>query len=266
MTDSYLLVRVPKSGSNSLKTVMQQMLPDHDFAIVPNLSGQDRDFSFIEYLRALRKFTRRAFTAHGVLSKERMWSKIDQLSKEKNIIVSGHIPLNEIPHPELFKLITIIRHPVSRLISEYKWKQHGFNKRGPIRKLYHRGRNYYANKSLSEYVDFLADHADIYSNITTKFVTGLIDHPDPASFVLEHYWHYGLLEYSDVFARTLSEKTGIHCNMPHNNLSPLRSDVEVSSRVIDKFTSFNQKDFELYSGLERLIKEQQKTVIPPQIS
>lgn len=260
MPDSYLLVRVPKSGSNSLKSVMRQILPDHEFVIVPNLSSQDRDYSFIEYLRSFRKFTRRAFTAHGVFTKGKMWERIIQLGQEKSLIASGHIPYDEIPQPNQFRLVTLIRHPLARLVSEYKWKQHGYNKRGPIRKLYHRGRNYYANKSLEDYVDFLADHAELYSNFTTNFVTGSADNPDPVSFVKEEYWHYGLLEHSDVFAKELSEKIGVHCRMPHNNLSPLSNEVNVPTRVIDKFISFNQKDYDLYNGLQNLIKERQRAI------
>jgi hypothetical protein len=239
---------------------MKEALPDREFVIFPNPSRHDRGFSLIEYLRSLRKFSRRALTTHGVLTKGKVWERIHRLSREKGIIVSGHIPFDEIPQPELFRLVTLIRHPVARLVSEYKWKQHGFNKRGPIRKLYHRGRNYYASKSLSEYVDFLADHAELYSNMTTRFVTGATDHPDPLSFLVNNYWHYGLIEHADIFARELSEKSRTPCTMPHSNLSPLKSDVTATSRIIEKFMSFNQKDFELYGGLEKLILERQKRV------
>lgn len=261
MTDSYLIVRVPKSGSKSLKTVMKQVLPGHEFIKVPNLSKQDQKFSLIEHLRAFRKFTRRALIEHGVLTEAGMWDRLDHLAREKNIIVSGHIPLDEVPNPDLYKLITLIRHPVARLVSEYKWKQHGYNKRSIFNRLYHRGRNYHANKSLADYVDFLADHAELYANIATKYVTGSIDHPDPVSFVVNNYWLYGLLEHPDMFARTLSDKTGIHCSMPHVNVSPLKNEIATSSRIVDKLISFNQKDFELYEGLEKIIREQERSFL-----
>ncbi len=255
MEESYLIVRIPKSGSTSLETLVQSAFPEHKLITTPNLYTPDQDLSVIEKLRAIRKFSRRSLKEYGSPFESGMWRQILKQCKEANCIISGHIPFDRIPYPENFKLITLLRHPLGRLISEFKWERHRYAKRGAIRKLYNKGRSYYANQSLSDYIYFLADHADLYGNTTTRYLTGSANHKDPASFVINRYWHFGLLEYSDIFSKILSEKTGLPCEMAMKNVSPIKDQEEISSRLIQKFESFNQKDFELYDVLEKSIRD-----------
>jgi hypothetical protein len=128
MIDIYTIIRIPKSGSTSLeKSISNALSPTRMFKI-PMLYNPDSNISKYEKFRTGKKIRRSLWKNFRVLSKDAMWDKISNELSNGDII-SGHIEYGS-PHLNQVntKYITIIRNPLDRFISEYKWIRHGYQK------------------------------------------------------------------------------------------------------------------------------------------
>ena len=249
MIDIYTIIRIPKSGSTSLENSISNSLSPTRMFKIPMLNNPDMHVSQYEKFRTDKKMRRSLWKIFRVLSEEAMWDKI-RSEMSAGDIISGHIEYGR-PHLDQvnMKYITIIRNPLDRFISEYKWIRHGYQKRRMIQKLAHFGRPAAAGKSMDYYLDFLIDHEDAYKNPTTRYVTGNASHTDPHKHLVTNYWHYGILEKTDVFAKGFTEKTGLPFELEYTNLSPTPSKIALTTVQTDKFERLHTTDLALYHQL-----------------
>lgn len=260
MKNVYIIIRIPKSGSRSLENSTIDALAPANVFKVPGLSNWDAQTSFVEKLRATRKKYRRIWNSYHTLSTESMWGKINEKIADGDV-VSGHVhygTLNLID--SVPKYITIIRNPVDQFKSEYKWVNHGYNKRNVFQKIYHRGRLHAASRSMDYYLDFLLDQETEYSNPATLFVSGSASHPDPFQHLINNYWLFGVLDRADIFANDFSLKTGKPYSLDHLNQSPSNLQIALSPSQNKKFERLYHSDIELYDKTKSyLLNKQQET-------
>lgn len=142
----YVVIRVPKSASTSLEGMMKIAFPDANvFGMTGRVYG-DGSVSLIEKLRAERKERKRLWRSYNRVTQKGAWRRIEKLARPGDI-VSGHFSIDEIRIDDFEqKLITLVRNPVSRLLSDYNYSRNGYNKRNVFRKFYQWGRIYAAGK------------------------------------------------------------------------------------------------------------------------
>ena len=210
----------------------------------------------LENARETRKRLKQLWWRFRTFNEQVMWEKINQRILDGDVL-SGHIHYG---YPRLqdsaLRYITLIRKPIGQFVSEYKWMRHGYNKRPFIQKIYHHGRTRAAAKSLDYYLDFLIEHRKQYSNTATRFICGEENHLDPFRHLKDNYWHFGILERPDIFARDFERKTGKQFQLGHMNPSPSNSQVELTHRQYDKFEILHERDITLYSQVESYLLEQ----------
>lgn len=244
----YAVLRIPKSGSTSLADAMIGALkPPHVFSV--NSLVPDAHVSRIERLRALRKLLRRRWKAHGVLSEEAMWRKIDARLTDGDVL-TGHFTYGylRLKRPEL-RYVTLVREPLRQFISEFKWMRHGYAKRNALRRMYQRGRNFAAT-SPESFLRFLDSHSDLYRNPATRYITGDPDHPDPFGHLQDSFFAFGILEESEVFCAEFEQKTGVSVTLPHLNLSPSPTNESLSGASLALFEKLYAKDIELHARIK----------------
>jgi len=250
MRNVYAIIRIPKSGSSSLEISIKDALRPVNLFKVPMLNNPDASISLIENIRTYKKKTSRLWKNFRVLSESAMWEKIQQNLLDGDII-SGHMAYGSLRLQDVnIKYITIIRDPLDRFISEYKWIRHGYEKRWPTQKFYHFGRPAASAKSMDYYLDFLREHEHVYSNPATRYICGTHSHTEPFNHLSKNYWHYGILEKSVEFATLFESKTGIKFSLGHANHSPSPSTIKLTAAQTTKFEQLHNIDINLYLRLK----------------
>jgi len=251
----FVIIRIPKSGSNTLRRIIGAALPEAAIHSMPNPSKPDGGVSFVEKLRVARGRIRRRWRNYNVLTNDQAWSRIAGTASNGDI-VQGHIGYGD-PQLPGFELdyITIVRDPVQRLMSEYFYSRRGFEKRGFIRKFYNRGRlRAAASLDFSDYVAFIHERQDLYANRATRFITGAHTCEDPAAFLMENYFHFGTLEQIDVYVSTLSEKLSSTVPMAHYNLSENREEIPLTAKDKSRLEDLYSEDMKLHRAATALVK------------
>ncbi len=250
----FVIIRIPKSGSNTLRTIIGDALKDATTHSMPNPSKPDGGVSFLETLRVERGRIRRLWKRHNVLTEDQGWARIAQKARHGDI-VRGHIGYGDprIPGFE-FDYITIIRDPVQRLMSEYYYSRRGFQKRSFLRKFYNRGRlRAAATYDFSDYIAYVHDRRDLYANRATRFITGSATCDDPGAFLVQNYFHFGTLEQIDSYVSSLSEKLGHPVGLVHYNKSHERKDIALSAADISRLEDLYSEDMKLHQAASALV-------------
>lgn len=164
-------------------------------------------------------------------------------------LITGHI------HYGCVKLITksplhitIIRNPVDRATSDYRYSRQ--------RMLKKRGRQFYQNKRLKtalkydfeSYLSFLLERKAIFGNDASKAIIGNSTHTTAHNCLESEYFHYGTLENLTGFATSLSGKLGLgsfdllHENRTQKTIEPAQLGAKQRS-LIEKIYD---QDFECW--------------------
>jgi hypothetical protein len=248
----YVLVRVPKSGTTSLVSMMGAALPAARFFYMPKLMRSDEGPSRIEKLRAMRSRGRRFWKLFRTLPEDTAWRRLAAEARDGDV-VSGHFPYGavRVPGAEL-RHITLLRDPLARLLSEYHYTRAGIERRGPLHRLTRRGSLAEAALgSFSDYLAFLDEHSALYANIATRYVTGSPGVDDPVAFLERSYFHFGALERLDLFTAALSAKLGSAVAAAHERPTSNKAPVELSSADRAIFERLFEQDIRMHRDLIR---------------
>ena len=249
MKTIYQIIRIPKAGSTSLESALVKALGPKRAWKIPGPIGPDSQISVIEKIRALRKTHRRMYKSYKTIFTDSMWNTINREVVDGDVL-SGHLSINDffITGAEI-RRITVLREPIAQFISEYRWLQAGYSKRGLLRSIYHSGRLHASGQSLDFYIDFLLDHAPLFNNPATRFITGDPGHHDPYTHLKTNFWHWGLLECIREFCADFEVKTGLPLIVPHLNRNAATKIPDVSDNQLERISQIISTDLSLYAQI-----------------
>lgn len=244
----YVLVRVRKSGSQSLvKMMTSALLQQKLYAMPPVAPLSDLGVGLMEDFRRIRRTRKRLWKLFRCLNWEDSWQHIDTHAKSGDI-VSGHMMygVSKLPGWDL-RYITLMRDPVDRLYSEYRYCRQSYYQRPLWRRTYLSARLKVAGKGeFSNYVSYLHSMKQQFANPLVGYITGEVDISSPYEFLREHYFHYGTLERLEGFAEGLSAKLGLPVGTVWKNQTRGQADVSSVSYDEAQLNELIGRDLELY--------------------
>lgn len=241
----YILVRIPKSGSRSLVEMVKSGLRGSNLFHLPSLStktGPDMLHNF-----RVRRNRLQGYMRFGAISEKGMWRKIAGKAVTGDI-VAAHMEYGAPQLPECdLRYVTLLRDPVSMLISGYHYNRQNYLNLPAYRKLYRRGlHSVVGTSTLSEYIRFLYENIEERKNPATRFVTGDRSHNDPFIFLKDNYFHFGVLDQIDLFASQFADKIGTTINVAWENKTNSEDFYRLTDTDRQCISEIFEKDIELY--------------------
>jgi hypothetical protein len=250
----YLCVRIPKSGSVSMASAVTSAFLGRRIFYLPNtleLEGRLSRFQRFRYVRAQR---RNLIAAYGTPNLDHAFDTIRSAIGGGDLIGGGHIDFPFVSRA-LFrpvKIITMMRNPYDRSLSEYRYaRQKQLRKSCLARFDAHAVALTAAKYDFEGYLDFLAEHRNIYGDIASRYLG--FDGVDPAGFFQRHVFHAGILELAHDFSRGLAAKTGRRVGFPHLNKTDGWGRAELSHSAKRKIARLYERDFVIFEWLRAAI-------------
>jgi hypothetical protein len=170
----FVLIRVRKSGSQSLVEMITSAIPNRAiYAMPPDPPMADKGVGIFEDFRRVRRTKRRLWKLFKTTSWDKAWETVNRESKEGDI-VSGHFKYGSTNLPDCtLSHITMMRKPIDRLYSEYRYCRQSYLSRPAWRRLYLAERLKVAGKGeFRDYVSYLASFGERFANPFSAYITG----------------------------------------------------------------------------------------------
>jgi hypothetical protein len=241
-------VRVPKSGSASLTAMLKDGFAGRRIFPLPDTLDLDAHFSLLQRYRGARSRLQNLLCHHRTLSLASACRKIARKAADGDLIDGGHIDfpsaVSAIPRP--LKMITVLRDPAARALSDYNYSRQGYFKK-PWFNRFDAGilPKAAARYSFEGYLDFLAEHRALYGNLASRYV-GWNGSDDLALFFRRNVFHAGTLEQHDAFAEGLSEKLRRKLDFPHENRTRTAAALKIAAGARARIERLYARDFVLY--------------------
>jgi hypothetical protein len=245
---AYVLVRVPKSGSTSLQRMVSSVLPDASVFDAPETARTvSRGVTFYERIRNARRRWRHFMGERGAWSEAGFWRAVNAQARDGDV-VAGHICYGEPQLPDFeLRYITLLRDPRERILSNYNYDRVGYLKRSALRRSYATGQLKASGGSFLDYLHYLADADRRAIQPAVLYVQGDADPSmDPFEFLNSRYFHFGVLDRMDLFARGLGEKLGRPVEAEWKNRTPERKHEALSAEEARLIEQVFPQDLELY--------------------
>ena len=248
---SYFFIRVPKCASTALREALVAAHPE--FAALKLRSPMSYSWRQGLYgnLRLLKKERRMLWNNFRVLSYPAMWKKLAADSSGGRII-SGHMKYSEIAMDKRqVRLVTLLRHPVDRFISDYNYSSNSYKNKGFLSQhLYTNERSQAGRASLEEYVGYLEKTGQDRRAYQLEYVIDPNWSGDPVDFMEQHYFCYGLVENMAAFKADFFEKTAVELQLENLNRSKGVDKGSISPSLRQRIEALCVKDIEFYNRIE----------------
>lgn len=248
-------VRVPKSGSASLSEMLRAAFVFHRIFYLPNTLDPDAAFSAFQRHRGRRSRRRNLFRHYRSISMDHAYHVIAREAADGDLIDGGHLDFPSVSAhiPRRLKMITLLREPVARVLSEYNYSRQGYFKKPWFNRfdagVLHKAA---ARWSFAGYLDFLGEHGELWGNLASTYV-GWDGAEDLAAFFARNVFHAGVLEEPQRFAAGLSQKLGVPLTFPHHNRTTMTTTRDVGAAELARIERLYARDFALYRWvLERV--------------
>lgn len=243
----YAVIRVPKSGSSSLQQIVRQAYPEAAFHALPHSFFGDWRVGALDRIRFVRQEKRTLMRRHRTLSLDKALRRIDEESRDGDIVGGGHVSLATFSRLKTpVKVITLLRDPAARLLSEYNYSHNQYHKRFILNRIDTSFSKKMASKhDLDRYVSIMLEHKDQIGNIACQ----LLDIQEASQIrdrLSDDLFHFGILEDMADFVDRLSQKCGRPLSAVERNVTRRRAAESIDKDTLAKIERLNDLDFELY--------------------
>jgi hypothetical protein len=143
-------------------------------------------------------------------------------------------------------MITLLREPAQRSLSEYNYARQVYERRHPVRRLTVALISKMAGtRDYDGFLDFMEEHRDVYGDISSRYI-GWDGAENLSSYFARSVFHAGVLEERDRFAQGLSEKLGVPLAFPHQNQTVLKSETAITPAQRARIARIFPRDMALY--------------------
>lgn len=242
-------VRIMKSGSVSLTRVLEEAFADRRTFYLPTTFNLDGELSKFQRLRHRRAVLLNLVAQYRTVRLAKAFNHIASEASDRDLISGGHVDFptasKNIPRP--LKIITILRDPIARALSDYNYTRQGFLKKNALARI-DAGllAKMSARVDFEGFLDFQLEHRHVYGDIASRLVGWDGQSALPAYFE-SHVFHAGVLEESGSFADALSEKMGKRLSFPHEHRTASSYVSSVGGRERAKIESLFARDCDLYA-------------------
>jgi hypothetical protein len=262
-----LVVRVPKSGSQSLGLALGRAFNETATFYLPNTLELDGRLSRFQHFRFRRAQIRNLLAHYGSASLQNAFALIDSRAAPGDLLSGGHIDFPTVRRNlrKRVKIITILRDPYARCRSEYFYARQNYLKKSALARFDSNAVSQIAAKyAFDGYLDFLMEHRIIYGDIAASYL-GVRAVDDFRSFFHENVFHAGVLEHSEQFSRSLSDKMGRLVDFPYLNRTGSGQHVTLSAAAKRKIEKLYERDLVLYEWQLAAIPAAERVSAPAKI-
>jgi hypothetical protein len=205
-----ICIRIPKSGS---ATLWAELVTSGAFKTIyklPSTVDFDGALSFYHHLRFIRHRLRNNYKDYGMYSDKKVFRYVNEHISNGDLIGGGHLEFATVSkqiHSKL-RLISVVRNPFDRCVSDYNYSRNTHKDKNILKKF--RGaivKKIAVKYDFDGFLDFLAEHKEIYGNQSTRYV-GWNGSQDLSAFERENVFHWGTLEKYQEFLRGFYDKVG----------------------------------------------------------
>ena len=242
-----LNVRIPKTGSESVSRMLEDAFSPKHRLYLPNTLDFDGQVSRYQRGRFLRRQRRNLRRVYGTNSIHVAIEKVAAQAKAGDLIDGGHIDFRAVAaHIPDLKMITVLRDPALRSVSEYNYARQTYLIRNPLRRLTAPMLpRICGTRSFDAYLDFLTENKIVYGNFAAQYV-GWDGGESLSAFFEKNIFHAGVLEENQKFAGRLSQKLEKRLSFPSVNRTERRSEEKIAASQRSKIEKLSPRDFELY--------------------
>jgi hypothetical protein len=244
----YVAVRIPKSGSESLAELLRAAFaPSHRFYL-PNTYDADGRLSSLQRLRFLRSRARNLMQRYRSIDIHDAYEAIEEKARGGDLIEGGHIdfPTVRANIGRELRMITLLRDPAQRSLSEYNYARQVYERRHPLRRFTVALISRIAGtRDYDGFLDFMEKNHAVYGDIASRYI-GWDGVENLSSYFARSVFHAGVLEERDRFARGLSEKLGTALAFPHQNQTVLKSETAITPAQQARIARVYPRDMMLY--------------------
>jgi len=244
---TYLFIRVPKCASTALREALLTAYPTHKNLKFRSPVRYSWSQGLYGNARLFKKEKRMLWNNFSVFSYSAMWQKLPTVT-QGGAILSGHIKYAELKlDMNKVRLVTLLRHPVDRLISEYNYSRASFhNKRLSSKLLYTNERSHAGEGSLSDYVAYLEANTQSKNSFQLDYLVDPTWRGDPVDFLDKHYFCYGVVEDLNGFRRDFEGKAGTTLDLKSLNRSSGENRESISTSLRNRIERLCAKDMVFY--------------------
>mgnify|MGYP001553200329 CR=1 FL=1 len=244
----YVAVRIPKSGSESLAELLRAAFPESHRFYLPSTYDADGQLSLLQRLRFLRSRGRNLMERYRTLDMHDAYEAIEETAQYGDLIEGGHIdfPTVRANIGRKLRIITLLRDPAQRSLSEYNYARQVYERRHPLRRFTVALISKIAGtRDYDGFLDFMEEHRAVYGDIASRYI-GWDGVENLSSYFARSVFHAGVLEDRDRFARELSEKLGKNLAFPHQNRTVNPAETAVTAAQRTKIEKIYARDMALY--------------------
>lgn len=244
---AYVLIRVPKSGSTSLQSIAASALPGARVFETPETARTiSKGVTLYEQMRSRRRRWRHFMKASGAWTEAGFWRGVHTAAADGDI-VAGHLCYGEPQLPDFdLRYVTLLRDPRERMLSSYNYDRVGFERRPGWRRSVATGQLQASGRSFEHYLNYLADPERRAIQPASLYVLGDENPVDDLAFLRDRYFHFGVLDKLDLFARGLGAKLGREAAAEWKNRTPKRKHAALSPAEAKLIEKVFARDVELY--------------------
>ena len=245
-------IRIPKSGSESLGRLLDIAFAGRRIFYLPTSLDRDGQLSRVQRLRFMRSQIKNLLARYRSPSLSHAYTVINKEACNGDLITGGHLDFPTVKaallHP--VKIITLLRDPFERVISEYNYSREIYLDRNPLHRVTAAILPAAAGRrDFDSYLDFIDEHGAIYGNPASRY-TGWDGVEDLAAFCTRDVFHIGTLDRRQHFADGLAQKMGTTLSFPHENRTESERALNVTSSRRAKIERIFAHDIAFYEWVK----------------